>query len=197
MNVETISNNSFNSTTNILTIDNISKDRWLIDCANAAEVIRIFNNERLVLKGIFLTHAHFDHILGLKELIECFPEAIVYTSEIGLGMLQNARRNMSYYWGNPIVFDKTENVRVVEDNNCEIPLNKEHFAKAIFTPGHNPSCITWIVEDAIFTGDSYIPDIKTVTNLPGGNRAEAARSEELIKQLAIGRRIFPGHKVEL
>lgn len=193
MNVETISNNSFNSTTNILTIDNTSKDRWLIDCANADEVIRLFNNNGLILKGIFLTHAHFDHILGLNKLIKCFPNAIVYTSEIGLGMLQNARRNMSHYWGNPIVFDKTENVRVIEDNNCEISLNKDHLAKAIFTPGHNPSCITWIVEDAIFTGDSYIPGIKTVTNLPGGNKQQAEESLKLIQKLVVGRKLYPGH----
>ena len=63
------------------------------------------------------------------------------------------------------------------------------------TPGHNPGCITWAIGDAVFTGDAYIPGIKTVTNLPGADKALAAQSELSILKLAEGKQIFPGHKI--
>lgn len=143
---------------------------------------------------VLLTHAHFDHIYGLNRVIELNPDVRVYTNESGRGMLLNARKNLSFYHESPFeIFDPTRIV-VVNDRN-EIYLTNGMMAKAIFTPGHNPSCITWQIEDALFTGDSFIPGIMTVTNLPGGNKLQAEESIALIKRLAIGRTIYPGHLV--
>lgn len=194
MNVEVLYNNPFHSTSNVLSTDNPSGYSWIVDCGNAEEVIEILHVKNLSPKGIFLTHAHFDHIYGLNDLINCFPEVNVYTSAIGFEMIQNARKNMSHYWGKPIVLDKLDNVLVVKDHS-EVTLYNRFVAKAVFTPGHNPSCITWIIGDYIFTGDSYIPGVKTVTNLPGGNKLQAQQSLELIKRLAVGRKIYPGHVI--
>lgn len=94
----------------------------------------------------------------------------------------------------PFVFEHPECVVLVKDSDV-VMLDEEIRATAIFTPGHNPSCITWIVGDYLFTGDSYIPGIKIVTNLPGGNKKDAVESIENIKNYAIGREIFPGHFV--
>ncbi len=149
-----------------------------------------FNGVRAVL----LTHAHFDHIYGMNELVKVSPEALVCTNDAGRDMLLDARKNMSFYNETPFVFDRPEQIRVVNDGD-EVELGNGLVAKAIFTPGHNPSCITWVVNDMVFSGDSLIPGIKTVTNLPGGNRSQAVTSEEIIRQLAVGRTIYPGHKV--
>lgn len=146
------------------------------------------------VSAVLLTHAHFDHIYGLNELMEVSPQAKVFTNEIGLSMLLDARRNMSYYHETPFVFGYPDNTVVVEDGD-EIPLAGGLVAKAVFTPGHNPSCVTWLVGDYIFTGDSLIPGIKTVTNLPGGDRRLAAESEKMISRLAEGRILCPGHAV--
>lgn len=144
--------------------------------------------------SVLLTHAHFDHIYGLNELFRISPDAKVYTNEVGKDMLLNARKNLSFYHETPFVFERPESIITVNDHD-EINLGNGLKAQAIFTPGHNPSCITWIVGNAIFTGDSYIPGIKTVTNLPGGNKFQALKSEELIKHLATGRTIYPGHAI--
>ncbi len=86
-------------------------------------------------------------------------------------------------------FDKT-----FKDGDI-IDLGHNIRAQAFFTPGHNPSCITWKIGDAIFTGDSYIPGLKTVTNLPGGNKAHAEESVALIKELSKDKFIYPGHEI--
>lgn len=40
----------------------------------------------------------------------------------------------------------------------------------IETPGHCPSCLTYYTDNYIFTGDSYIPNVKVVTKLPYGDK---------------------------
>lgn len=146
------------------------------------------------VKSVLLTHAHFDHIYGLNRIIEMTPSASVYTNRAGMEALLNDSKNLSRYHDTPFVFAYPENIRVVDDGD-EINLGDGLVAEAHFTPGHNPGCITWVVGDSVYTGDSYIPGIKTVTNLPGSDKALAAQSELLIKKLAEGKQIFPGHKI--
>lgn len=161
------------------------------DCViDPGDVWKGFDNVSTVL----LTHAHFDHIYGLNELLKISPSAKVNTNEAGREMLLDARKNLSFYHETPFEFEHPDSIVIVNDGT-EVNLGDGLIAKAVFTPGHNPSCITWIIDDAIFTGDSYIPGIKTVTNLPKGNKSQAIESEALIKSLAIGKTIYPGHKV--
>lgn len=157
---------------------------------DSGDVCQLFDG----VVAVLLTHAHFDHIYGLNELLKVSPTAKVYTNESGRAMLMDVRKNLSFYHETPFVFNHPESIVIVK-NRCEINLDNGLKARALFTPGHNPSCITWIIGDAIFTGDSYIPGIKTVTNLPKGNKAQALKSEELIKSIAIGHKIYPGHEI--
>lgn len=146
------------------------------------------------ISNVFLTHAHFDHIYGLNRVIELNSNVRIYTNESGREMLLNAKKNLSFYHETPFIISDSSRIQIVNDGD-EISLADGLTAKAIFTPGHNPSCITWLIGDALFTGDSYIPGIRTVTNLPGGNKKQAAESIELIKELEVGRIIYPGHKI--
>lgn len=143
---------------------------------------------------VLLTHAHFDHIYGLNDLFSLAPQAKVYTNIAGKEMLLDAKKNLSFYHEKPFVFDHKESIVTIEDKE-KIILGDDLAVTAIFTPGHNPSCITWIVGDALFTGDAYIPGIKTVTNLPEGNKLQAQQSIEIIKDLSKGRCVYPGHKI--
>lgn len=143
---------------------------------------------------VLLTHAHFDHIYGLNRILELNPRVRILTNESGKEMLISDRLNLSRYHGDRFSIARTENIEIVQDMEI-ISLGTNLSVTPVFTPGHNPSCITWQIEDCLFTGDAYIPGIKTVTNLPGGNKQQAIESIVTIKKLAIGRRIFPGHKI--
>lgn len=166
---------------------------WLVDCGDIGPLLALLDGK--ILKGILLTHAHFDHIYGLNDLLKQFPDALVYTNECGKEGLLNARKNMSFYHETPFVFEYPENIRIVNDGD-EIELSEGLKAQVVSTPGHHPSCLSYIIDDAIFTGDSYIPGTKVVTNLPRGDKRQAQESLEKIMQLSKTLTVYPGHYIE-
>lgn len=147
------------------------------------------------VEAVLLTHGHFDHIYGLNEVCRRNPEAKVFTNEEGAKMLTDAKKNMSHYHETPFMFQYPERVVMVSDGE-EVDVGVGLVAKAVFTPGHHPSCVTWVVGNALFTGDAYILGCKTVTNLPGGDKLQAEESLKRIRELALGMTIYPGHQVE-
>lgn len=163
---------------------------WIVDCGDVEPILKIISNKQLA--GVFLTHAHFDHIYGLNELLKVFPSTTIYTNMVGREMLVDDRKNMSRYHETPFIFEHPNNIRIINGGD-EIDLGEECILKVIATPGHNDSCLSFATDKQIFTGDSYIPGEKVVTNLPGGNKAKAKESLNHIKHLAFGRTIYPGH----
>ena len=186
MTIRQIVNSVFNSCSYVLTQD---KQSWLVDCGDVDQILPLVDGK---LQGILLTHAHFDHVYGLNNLISLFPGVPVFTTPAGLDGLLSDKLNFSKYYGEPFIFDSPENVKLVNDGEC-ISLFEGVEIKAVETPGHSPDCVTWLTENAIFTGDSYIPGVKTVTNLPHSDKALALKNEALIRQMVENRLIYPGH----
>lgn len=173
-------------------INSESKACWLVDCGDPAPVLDFLDGYEI--DHIFLTHIHFDHIYGLNEVLKKYSHLEAHTNSAGIIALYDDRKNMSRYHGHPFTCDYPDNVYCTDNNNI-IPIDNNLSALAVPTPGHNPSSLTWIIGNALFTGDSFIPGMKTVSRLPGGNRKLAADSEVLIKQLSGDKIIYPGHKI--
>jgi hydroxyacylglutathione hydrolase len=52
-----------------------------IDPGDAAPVLAFAKQEQLELQAILITHNHADHIGGVKQLIQHFPNAVIYSPE--------------------------------------------------------------------------------------------------------------------
>ncbi len=186
MTIHQIENSVFNSCSYVLTQD---KQSWLVDCGDVDQILPLVDGK---LQGVLLTHAHFDHIYGLNNLESLFPGVPVYTVMAGLNGLMSDKLNFSRYYGEPFIFDSPDNVKLVNDGDS-ISLFDGVEIKAVATPGHSPGCVTWLTSNAIFTGDSYIPGVKTVANLPHSDKDLALKNEALIRQMVENRSIYPGH----
>lgn len=187
-------NSVFTSRTYILTDDKLA-EFWLVDCGDLpplTDILFSLGGRSFMVRGVLLTHAHYDHLYGLPGMRDLFPEIKVYTNEFGKAALADARLNFSKYHGDPIVYE-SENVLVC-DEGSEIDLFDGMRAKVYYTPGHNPSCMTYEVGDYLFTGDAYIPGNKVVTTLKGGDKQMALKSTERILRLSEGKIICPGHE---
>lgn len=162
----------------------------VVDCGDVSDLLLLLDERQL--KAVFLTHGHFDHIYGLNDLCRVFPDALVYCSEWTRRQLLDAKLNISFYHESPFVFDFPERIIVVTDRE-KIDLGNGLTITAVYTPGHTPGCITWMTEDALFTGDAFIPGVKVVTKLPHGNKLQAAQSLTLIHSLSTNKTVYPGH----
>lgn len=186
--IQKVQNSLFDSCTYVLNIG--TSVYWLVDCGDVVPLMPIIEGKQL--GGVLLTHAHFDHIYGLNELLSRCPETFVYTNKSGAEALMDDKKNLSRYHETPFVFEYPESLRIVDDGD-EIILYNGITTKVLATPGHHPSCLTYIIGNAIFTGDSYIPGIEVVTKLPKGDIKQAQESLYKIIQLANERTIYPGH----
>jgi glyoxylase-like metal-dependent hydrolase (beta-lactamase superfamily II) len=68
-------------------------------------------------------------------------------------------------------------------------------ARALYTPGHTPACVTYLIGNAAFVGDTlFMPDYGTArTDFPGGDAATLYRSIQRIYELPPNTRLFMCH----
>lgn len=188
--IKTIVNSILGSNSFLLT-NNESADVWLIDAGDVESVFNYIDLNNKVLKGILLTHTHFDHIYGLNSLIAKYPKSIVYTSYHGYQGLFSDKLNMSRYHLQPFVF-QYNNVETVKEGT-KIRFFDRSFVEVYETPGHDWSSLCYRIDDAFFTGDSYLPSYKVIASFPKSNKEEAAKSLSRINRLISGCDVYPGH----
>ena len=191
--IERVINQIFTSNTYLLHQDG-RLDYWLVDIGDIEPVTRFLTERHLSVAGVFLTHAHFDHIYGLEALVDRFPECKVYVCEYAKQALASEKLNMSKYHGTPINFT-SDNVIVVREGDIMPLFAGEPELEFYETPGHNPGCLTMVLGDVIFTGDAYIPSVGVNTKLPKADKELANKSLERIMILSKEKKILSGHQV--
>lgn len=191
--IHDITNTIFTSKTYILSKQGEDK-AWLVDIGDIEPVLSYLDERHLYVEGVFLTHAHFDHIYGLEELVEHFPECKVYCTEYAKETLASDKLNLSKYHGTSIKYTR-DNVVVVKEGDKQTLFEGEPEMKFYETPGHNPGCLTLVMDYLIFTGDAYVPGIGVNTIPPKADKELAKVSLERILNLAEGKTILSGHYV--
>lgn len=196
MDILSIHNSLMNSITYILLLEDVDYC-VLIDCGYSEDLIPTLERLGKRVNAVFLTHTHYDHINGLNILIERYPDALVYTNEDGRSALTDTKKNLSKYHPEivPFVFEHTENFRNIEEG--EIDIFDGEKMQVLFSPGHDVTCFSFIVGNNLFTGDAYIPGVKTVMNFPRSNKKNALASLEiLITFEKHGYKVYPGHYLD-
>lgn len=189
MQIKKVVNTIFQSNTFILIPEN-SDGCWLVDAGDLEPVLEVVGSNPI--KGVFITHTHYDHIYGLPELIGLYPDCLIYTSADGKDGLASDKFNLSRYHGDPIALE-SPNVRILNDGDS-VELDDGNKLTAVLTPGHDKSSVTYYTDESLFTGDSYIPGLDVVTTFPRSDRNASDMSLNKIKKLMETRTVFPGHK---
>lgn len=193
MRIIQITNSVFESNTYLIVHED-QKACYLIDCGDINPVLNSINEWGLSLKGIFITHSHFDHIYGLNSIIEKYSEVFVYTSTFGARGLQSDKLNLSRYDLQPFAFQYINNIKILNEHSL-VSLFEDVELEVIETPGHDKSCLTYKIGKSLFTGDSFIPGVKTIASFPNSNKTEAESSKLRILSLSKDSNLYPGHGV--
>ena len=169
-----------------------TKETVIVDPANLSKaMIGYIEEEELVIKAILLTHAHFDHIMGIDKVIDRYGEMPVYVEESDLELLHTPSMNESTVYTNGYSYPGGD---VIHDGDV-IRLIGEDF-RVIHTPGHTKgSCCYYLKDEGVlFSGDTVFYGSVGRTDFPGGSTAEIVRSlHKLVDSLPEETEVFPGH----
>ncbi len=155
-----------------LVVDEGTKEGFIVDPGGYnPKLTKKVIDEGIRIKYIVLTHGHADHISGVNEHLDDFPDAkvVVHTNE--KPMLEDPRANQS------IMFGSAQTVKgdifVNDGDELEVGNLKLKF---IFTPGHTPGgmCIYVESEGVLFSGDTLFRQSIGRTDFPGGSFRDLA-----------------------
>ena len=160
------------------------------DTRSADAIIDYVETEGLEPVWILETHVHADHLSAAPYLQERLG------GKIGIG--ENIRIVQDTFGK---VFN--EGTEFQRDGSQFDALFKEgdsfHIGQlrgdVLHTPGHTPACLTYVIGDAAFVGDTlFMPDFGTARcDFPGGSSETMYESVQKILALPDETRIFVGH----
>ncbi|GHU60835.1 MBL fold metallo-hydrolase [Bacteroidia bacterium] len=184
-------NSIFKSNTYLLS--SLESERvWCIDPGDSAPILQWLEDNHKMLYGILVTHAHFDHIYGMNELLKSFPSVSIYISEYGAEGLTCDKLNGSRYTDTPLTVNH-DRIEIVKENS-QIELWANQVMDVWDTPGHNRDCISFYIPNMVFTGDALIPGIKVVTKTKYSDKETAAKSvQKIVSRTTPTTIIYPGH----
>jgi hydroxyacylglutathione hydrolase len=143
----------------------------------------------LKLNYIFLTHEHFDHILGVNYLRRKFREIKVISSEKTSERLINPKKNLAIFHNQINLIVEKADIHIEEGFLKMIGLEFEVFK----TPGHTDSSISLKLGNSLFSGDFLLQGPRVVTNLPTGSKKQYQDSIKRYYNILLGLTVFPGH----
>lgn len=142
--------------------------------------------------AILITHAHYDHIAALEDVLKHFPDAITYISDDEIDLLNNSRLNLSKYWVKELTFLPKKIIGLVDYEKLNIC---GYEIKMIKTPFHTKGSCCYYLKDnnILFTGDTLFYSSIGRSDLPTGSKRDIKNS--LSKLLFIDDKtlIYPGH----
>lgn len=135
------------------------------------------------------THAHADHLSAAHHLRQATGAPVV----IGSHITQVQTIFGQLFEADDVTADGSDFDRLVADGDS-MPLGDLQI-EIMHTPGHTPACLTYVIGDAAFVGDTlFMPDYGTArADFPGGSATELYRSIRKILDLPLETRIFVGH----
>ena len=157
---------------------------------SADRLIDYLRQHGLKLDWILETHVHADHLSAAPYIKE------VLGGRVGIGekitIVQNTFGKI-FNAGTEFQRDGSQFDHLFKDGDTFMLGSIEGYA--IHTPGHTPACMTYVIGDAAFIGDTlFMPDYGTArADFPGGDARQLYRSIRRVLSLAPETRLFLCH----
>lgn len=159
--------------------DEASKTCCVIDPGYTPDIVLDkLDSLGLTLEAILLTHGHFDHVGGVKQLA-AETGCAVYIHPDDLSMPPMMTAGSLYYTK---TYGEGSQLHLA---GLEITV--------LHTPGHTPGSVCLLVENTMFSGDTLFAGSCGRTDLPGGDWATILRSLHRLSAFETNYWVLPGH----
>jgi glyoxylase-like metal-dependent hydrolase (beta-lactamase superfamily II) len=157
---------------------------------SADKVLAYLKEHGLGVDWILETHAHADHLSGARYLQQKVGGRIAIGEHIR--EVQAVFKKL-YNLERGFLPDGSQFDHLFKDG--ETFRIGEVEARALLVPGHTPADMAYLVDDAVFVGDTlFMPDVGTArADFPGGDARTLYRSMRRILELPPATRIFVCH----
>ncbi len=160
------------------------------DTKAADEIIAYVNSNALTVDWILESHVHADHLSAAPYLQEELG------GKIGIGAQITEIQEIFgkvFNEGTRFQRDGSQFDALFEDGDTFMIGTMK--VDVMHTPGHTPACMTYVIGDAAFVGDTlFMPDFGTArADFPGGSATDLYQSIQRIFSLPDSTRIFVGH----
>lgn len=161
-----------------------------IDTKSVDEVMAVIDREGLRLRFVLETHAHADHLSASQVLRQRYDAPVAIGKRIT--EVQATFKGV-FDLGDAFATDGSQFDRLLDDE--ELLQAGTLAVRVIATPGHTPACVSFVIGDALFTGDAlFMDDYGTGRcDFPRGSAADLYRSIQRLYALPDTTRVFVGH----
>jgi glyoxylase-like metal-dependent hydrolase (beta-lactamase superfamily II) len=157
--------------------------------SSAAALIAYIKESQLGVDWILETHVHADHLSGAPHV----KDELGGTTAIGAHVttVQDVFKGIFNMEG--LAVDGSQFDHLFAGGDTFKVGNID--AQIIATPGHTPACVTYVIGDSAFVGDTlFMPDFGTArTDFPGGSAKQLYASIQKILALPDDTRLFMCH----
>ena len=160
------------------------------DTRSADKLINFIKENKLDVQWLLESHVHADHLSAAPYI------QMEVGGKIGIGShITDVQETFGKIFNEGTEFQRDGSQfdkLFVEGDTFHIGQLR---GDVLHTPGHTPACITYVIGDAAFVGDTlFMPDFGTARcDFPGGSSENLFSSIQKILSLPDATRIFVGH----
>lgn len=147
--------------------------------ADCRELIDYIEDCGLKPEYAILTHEHFDHIGGVELLRKKYNVQLI-ASKLSSEAIVDRKKNMSFFYDGQGFITGAADI-TIEKLEYRLVWNG-YVVCFLSTPGHTRASICFCINEYLFTGDTIIKDLKTITKLPTGCVTDLVVSMQLIRE---------------